>query len=110
MTQPSEKSRDKKQYQAIHGKKMAYIEHGEGDPIVFLRGNPTFSFLWRNVMPHLEGKGRSNLHESLYDLGQTSLRLAYPVRTSSRKTAPMRLARPLPLSTQIWMVKHASSK
>jgi haloalkane dehalogenase len=42
----------------IHGKKMAYVEVGEGDPIVFLHGNPTSSYLWRNVMPHLEGQGR----------------------------------------------------
>ncbi len=47
-----------KKYQTVHGKKMAYLEHGEGDPIVFLHGNPTSSYLWRNVMPHMEGKGR----------------------------------------------------
>lgn len=37
---------------------MAYIDAGEGDPIVFLHGNPTCSYLWRNVIPHLEGVGR----------------------------------------------------
>ena len=37
---------------------MAYVEVGSGDPIVFLHGNPTSSYLWRNVMPHLEGMGR----------------------------------------------------
>jgi haloalkane dehalogenase len=47
-----------KQYKSIFGKRMAYLEHGEGDPIVFLHGNPTSSYLWRNIMPHLEGKGR----------------------------------------------------
>ena len=47
-----------KKYQTVHGKKMAYLEHGEGDPVVFLHGNPTSSYLWRNVMPHMEGKGR----------------------------------------------------
>lgn len=47
-----------KRYATVHGKQMAYVEHGEGDPIVFLHGNPTSSYLWRNVMPHLEGKGR----------------------------------------------------
>ena len=31
---------------------------GEGDPIVFLHGNPTSSYLWRKVMPALKGKGR----------------------------------------------------
>ncbi len=37
---------------------MAYVEHGSGDPIVFLHGNPTSSFLWRDVMAELEGRGR----------------------------------------------------
>ena len=37
---------------------MAYVEVGEGDPIVLLHGNPTSSFLWRNVLPHLEDQGR----------------------------------------------------
>lgn len=37
---------------------MAYIDIGEGDPILFLHGNPTSSFLWRNVIPHVEGMGR----------------------------------------------------
>ena len=47
-----------KKYQIVHGKRMAYIDEGSGDPIVFLHGNPTSSYLWRNVMPHLEGRGR----------------------------------------------------
>jgi pimeloyl-ACP methyl ester carboxylesterase len=47
-----------KKYKTINGKKMAYIEEGEGDPIVFLHGNPTSSYLWRKVMPALKGKGR----------------------------------------------------
>ncbi len=42
----------------VHGAKMAVIDEGSGDPIVFLHGNPTSSYLWRNVMPHLEGRGR----------------------------------------------------
>jgi len=42
----------------VLGQQMAYVEVGEGDPIVFLHGNPTSSYLWRNVMPHLEGRGR----------------------------------------------------
>jgi len=47
-----------KQFKEVLGKKMAYVEQGEGDPIVFLHGNPTSSFLWRNVIPHLAGLGR----------------------------------------------------
>jgi haloalkane dehalogenase len=42
----------------ISGRRMAYSEMGEGDPIVFLHGNPTSSHLWRNIMPHLAGQGR----------------------------------------------------
>jgi len=37
---------------------MAYVEAGQGDPIVFLHGNPTSSYLWRNIMPHVEPLGR----------------------------------------------------
>lgn len=54
----SETLRYKKEFKTILGKKMAYIDEGNGDPIVFLHGNPTSSYLWRNVMPYLEGKGR----------------------------------------------------
>jgi haloalkane dehalogenase len=42
----------------VTGKTMAYVEAGTGDPIVFLHGNPTSSYLWRNVLPHLAGHGR----------------------------------------------------
>jgi haloalkane dehalogenase len=42
----------------VKGKTMAYVEMGKGDPIVFQHGNPTSSYLWRNVMPHLAGQGR----------------------------------------------------
>ncbi|MCR9106434.1 MAG: haloalkane dehalogenase [Gammaproteobacteria bacterium] len=45
-------------YQEIHGRKVAYVDEGEGDPIVLLHGNPTSSYLWRNVIPHLVCKGR----------------------------------------------------
>jgi haloalkane dehalogenase len=42
----------------VLGERMAYVDVGGGDPIVFLHGNPTSSYLWRNVMPYLEGLGR----------------------------------------------------
>ncbi|MGH3442367.1 MAG: haloalkane dehalogenase [Nitriliruptorales bacterium] len=42
----------------VHGRAMAYREVGEGDPIVLLHGNPTSSYLWRNVLPHLAPLGR----------------------------------------------------
>ncbi len=43
---------------AVLGASMAYVEHGSGDPIVFLHGNPTSSFLWRNVIPEVARMGR----------------------------------------------------
>jgi haloalkane dehalogenase len=42
----------------VLGVGMAYHERGEGAPIVFLHGNPTSSYLWRDVIPELEGRGR----------------------------------------------------
>ena len=47
-----------KKYVTVLGKRMAYCEIGEGNPIVFQHGNPTSSYLWRNIMPHLETHGR----------------------------------------------------
>jgi haloalkane dehalogenase len=47
-----------KKYLEVLGRRMAYIDEGEGDPIVFQHGNPTSTYLWRNVMPHLRGMGR----------------------------------------------------
>ena len=47
-----------KKWQEVNGRKIAYVEAGEGDPIVLLHGNPTSSYLWRNIIPHLEGSGR----------------------------------------------------
>jgi len=56
MISPDE--RHPKRSVSVRGKRMAYVEVGEGDPIVFLHGNPTSSYLWRNVIPHLAGRGR----------------------------------------------------
>ena len=47
-----------KQRARVLGLSMAYADVGAGDPIVLLHGNPTSSYLWRNVIPHLEGLGR----------------------------------------------------
>src|SRR5262245_16272660 len=47
-----------KQRRRVFGREMAYVEVGRGDPIVLLHGNPTSSYLWRNVLPHLEPLGR----------------------------------------------------
>ena len=47
-----------KQRRRVLGREMAYVEVGQGDPIVLLHGNPTSSYLWRNVLPHLRRMGR----------------------------------------------------
>ncbi len=43
---------------AVLGTEISYVDVGAGDPIVFLHGNPTSSYLWRNIIPHVEGVGR----------------------------------------------------
>ena len=55
---PGAKPYGQLQYKQINGKRMAYIDEGQGDAIVFQHGNPTSSYLWRNVMPHVQGLGR----------------------------------------------------
>ncbi len=45
-------------YLDVHGARMHYIDEGSGDPILFLHGNPTSSYLWRNIIPHLTPSGR----------------------------------------------------
>ena len=42
----------------VSGSKIHYIEEGTGDPIVFIHGNPTSSYLWRNIIPYLTPYGR----------------------------------------------------
>lgn len=51
-----------KRRQRVLNREMAYVEVGEGDPIVLLRGNPTSSYLWRNVLPHLQPVCTENLN------------------------------------------------
>lgn len=48
----------KKETVKVLGSNMAYVDHGEGDPIVLQHGNPTSSHLWRHVIPELAGSGR----------------------------------------------------
>ncbi|MEK9965979.1 MAG: haloalkane dehalogenase [Rhodospirillaceae bacterium] len=49
-----------KKFAEVNGRRMAYVETGDpdGDPIVFLHGNPTSSYLWRNIIPYAERFGR----------------------------------------------------
>ena len=49
---------------------IAYVDSGAGDPVVFLHGNPTSSYLWRNVIPHVEGVARC-LAPDLIGMGES---------------------------------------
>ena len=57
MTNLSDEELEKKTIEVL-GKNMTYVERGEGNPIIFQHGNPTSSYLWRNIIPHLENQGR----------------------------------------------------
>ncbi|MBB1386552.1 haloalkane dehalogenase [Pseudoalteromonas sp. SG45-5] len=87
MKNDSETLRYAKKFKTVLDKKMAYIDKGEGDPIVFLHGNPTSSYLWRNIMPYMQGQGRliaidmiglgdsqklDNTHDGSYSLAENS--------------------------------------
>ncbi len=48
----------KSNYIEVHGSNLHYVDEGEGDAILFLHGNPTSSYLWRNIIPHLTSVGR----------------------------------------------------
>ncbi len=54
----------------VHGAKMHYLDEGQGDPILFLHGNPTSSYLWRNIIPHLSGQARC-IAPDLIGMGQS---------------------------------------
>src|SRR5215468_7139541 len=54
----------------VHDAQMSYVDTGEGDPIVFLHGNPTSSYLWRNIIPYVSDLGRC-LAPDLIGMGQS---------------------------------------
>ena len=49
---------DTKKIVTVNRHAMAYVDEGEGDPIVFLHGNATASYMWRNIIPYMEGLER----------------------------------------------------
>ncbi len=71
-----------KNFATIYGRKMAWVENGSGRPIVFLHGNPTSSYLWRNVIPHIEKLGRC-IAPDLLGMGDSD-KLDAPSRKSYR--------------------------
>ena len=67
----SAEDRYERQHLAVRDAEMAYVEVGEGDPVVFLHGNPTSSYLWRNIIPHVEPVARC-LAPDLIGMGESS--------------------------------------
>lgn len=55
---------------SVSGAEMAYVDAGSGDPVVFLHGNPTSSYLWRNIIPHVELHARC-LAPDLVGMGES---------------------------------------
>ena len=57
---PTQIENHPKKHITVNGRQMAYVELGDpnGRPIIFQHGNPTSSYLWRNIMPHVQDLGR----------------------------------------------------
>src|SRR5258708_4603442 len=68
------------QYRDVNGKPMAYVDEGAGEAIVFAHGTPASSYLWRNVMPHVEGLGRLVAADMIGMGGSGKLRPSGPDR------------------------------
>jgi haloalkane dehalogenase len=58
MSAPPASDRHPRRRARVLDTEMAYVDTGRGDPVVFLHGNPTSSYLWRNVIPHVSAEAR----------------------------------------------------
>jgi len=65
--------------QAVLDSEISYVDVGTGPPIVFLHGNPTSSYLWRNIIPHVSPYGRC-LAPDLVGMGQSKRSPSYSYR------------------------------
>src|SRR5260370_22360132 len=76
----------------VLGSRMAYHERGKGAPVLLLHGNPTSSYLWRDVIPELEGRGRL-IAPDLIGMG-ASAKLPNPATRTYRSTTPRKYLGP----------------
>jgi pimeloyl-ACP methyl ester carboxylesterase len=83
-----------KRFVNVLSRKIAYLERGEGHPIIFIHGNPTSSFLWRNVLPHVERSDRRLIAPDLIGMGDSD-------KSRQARTRPLSLCEPGPLSGRI---------
>ena len=69
----AQKSKTTSNYYEVYGSKMHVLEYGigQGSPILFLHGNPSNSFLWRNITPYLEGTGHHIIVPDLIGMGKS---------------------------------------
>ena len=94
-----------KKFLEIKGRRMAYIDEGEGAPIVFAHGNPTSSYLWRNVMPACRGLGRLIACDMIGMGDSEKLHRLWPRPLHLRRAAQLSF----PLEHQRWIQKRPSS-
>ena len=84
----------------VKGSQVHYVEEGSGDPILFIHGQPTSSYLWRNIIPHLSSQGRcvaldligfgkSDKPDIEYRFPDTSSTSRALSRSSGSKTSPL---------------------
>lgn len=75
MSRPSADFKFGNQYAIIGGYRIHYVEAGRGDPVLFIHGNPTSSYLWRNVLPRVAGNlGRRGIALDLLGFGKSDKR------------------------------------
>ena len=60
-----------KSFLSVQGHRMAFVDRGQGRPVVFLHGNPTSSYLWRNIIPHLP-EGHRAIAPDLIGMGDSA--------------------------------------
>ena len=70
-TTPASQDMHPRQRVRVLDSEMSYVDTGRGDPIVFLHGNPTSSYLWRNILPAVAGLGRC-LAPDLIGMGRSA--------------------------------------
>ena len=92
----------------IHGRRMTYVDEGDGDTVLFLHGNPTSSYLWRNIIPHLALQARC-VAPDLIGMGDSD-KLPHPGHESYRFVDHRHyldeLLRTLDLGERVTLVLH----
>ena len=107
MTSETISSQDEYPRQRINsrGVDIAYVDTGKGDPIVFLHGNPTSSYLWRNIIPHAASLGRC-LAPDLMGMGESGGSPDGSYRFSDHSTLLDQWVEDMNLTSNVTLVVH----